>query len=229
MEKRSGRDFTRGYFKPLKSFQYNENFHPRVATNKQLVLASNLHRSYGIPEMNILRLIMYAEIALHWAKERQIKLYYPDFSEIMDFEKNPAPVEKIVFMGSSKSFEVNNPYLIDKLHNSLLELIDFRKIAEGKPARKRHVSARIIKKVATELYNELTKKEKITGLKPLHIIGYIFSLYSIGLKNDDPILTEKEFNSQAESIKSKGKKAYESYLQYLSGTIKRYINWKSAE
>ena len=170
------RDIAKEFFRPLKSFRYNPFFHPSIANNRQLVLAKNLHRSYGIPEGNILRLIMYTDIALSYPTNSEIQVYYSDLSEIADFEKNPMPIEKVIFRGNAKAFEITNPYLIEKLYNSLLELIDFQKITQEKLAKKKITSATIIKKVARELFNELTQVEKISNWRSLGIIGYIFCL-----------------------------------------------------
>ena len=214
------RDIAKEFFRPLKSFRYNPFFHPSIANNRQLVLAKNLHRSYGIPEGNILRLIMYTDIALSNPTNSEIQVYYSDLSEIADFEKNPIPIEKVVFRGNAKAFEITNPYLIDKLYNSLLELIDFQKITQEKQAKKKLTSATIIKKVARELLNELTQVEKISNWRSLSIIGYIFCLYNIGLKSKEPILSEEKFN-----LLQKGKQAVtETYLQYLASRIERYVN-----
>jgi len=214
------RDIAKEFFRPLKSFRYNPFFHPSIANNRQLVLAKNLHRSYGIPEGNILRLIMYTDIALSYPTNSEIQVYYSDLSEIADFEKNPMPVEKVMFRGNAKEFEITNPYLIEKLYNSLLELIDFQKITQEKLAKKKITSATIIKKVARELFNELTQVEKISNWRSLGIIGYIFCLYNIGLKSKEPILSEEKFN-----LMQKGKQnVTETYLQYLAGRIERYIN-----
>lgn len=133
------------------------------------------------------------------------------------------------------------PTLFDKLYLYLKEISDskvtIKDVTYGqitaecttylasKWLNKKRRSGVIIKKVATELYIELTDKEKITGSRPLYIIGYIFSLYEIGLKRGEPILTEHQHNAQNEYKRSKGITT-ESYLSYLSGHMKRYINWK---
>jgi len=220
MGKLNKRDTNKEYFRPLKSFRYNPFFHPSIANNRQLVLAKNLHRSYGIPEGNILRLIMYADIALSYPTDSEVQVYYSEISEIADFEKSPIPIEKVVFRGNAKAFEITNPYLIDKLYKSLLELIDFQKITQEKRAKKKSTSAKIIKKVATELFNQLTQVENISNWRSLCIIGYIFCLYNIGSKSQGPILSEEKFN-----ILQKGNQILnETYLQYLASRIEQYIN-----
>jgi len=130
------------------------------------------------------------------------------------------PIEKVVFRTNAKAFEITNPYLTDKLYNSLLEFIDFQKITQEKLKRKKLTSATVIKKVAKELFSELTQVEKISNWRSLCIIGYIFYLYNTGLKSEEPILSEEKFN-----LLQKGKQVVtETYLQYLASRIERYIN-----
>jgi hypothetical protein len=219
MEMKKKKDVSKVYFKPLKSFRYNSSFHHSVANTKQLVLAKNLNRSYNISEGNILRLITYADIALKLATESEINFYYSDMMEIADFEKDPTPIEKIIFKGRSKSFEITSPYLIDRLYISLLDIMDFQKILKKGQDKNGQASASIIKKVATEIYNELTTIEKLSSRKAYCIVGFIFAFYKIGLKPHEPILTEKEFE-----IEKKTNKIFTgTYLQYLSKQIEAYI------
>ena len=216
-------------FRPLKSFRYNPHLHPPVANNKQLVLAKNLSRSYGIQESSILRLIMYVDIALHWVINRDIGNFYNDLNEISDFEKEPFSIEKLTFSGPGEtpgthcSFEITNPYLIDRVYNSLIDLLNFQQIIKNKESDQKKASKSVIRKVANELYRELTAEEKITGSKPLYIIGYIFSIYGVGFKDNEPIMTEKEFNAVKKTIKRKDVSSDGSYLKYLSGAVKAYI------
>lgn len=239
MKSQYKRDITREYFLPLEQY----NFNPSLADNKQLVLAKNLHRTYGIkygiPESKILKLIMYADSALSHASISERVCYLSDARAIAGFEKNPDSIDKVVFTAGARTFEITNPYLIDKLYYCLKEIsesrikveeikyphyeVEVQKYSAVKHINKKRSSGAIIKKVATELYNELTVKEKITGSKPLYLIGYIFSLYNVGLKREEPILTDIGHQAQNKVKKSKGITT-ESYLQYLAGRIKRYIN-----
>jgi hypothetical protein len=222
-------DNSKEYLSPLNSFRYNPLLNSSIANNKQMVLAKNLHRSYNIPEGNILRLIIYADIALHNTRGKERNLYYSDLSAIGDFINTQDPLEKIVFRGREKSFEIASPYLIDKLYHSLLGMVDFRNKGKESSSGKKAASSVVIKELATELYTELTDKEKITGSRPLYIIGYIFSLYNVRLKKDDIILTEKEFKARLEKMHPEGITKPETYLQYLGRHIKPLINWKSVK
>jgi hypothetical protein len=229
MESKYKRDLSEKSFRSLENFRYNPHLYPPAANNKQLVMAKNLQRSYGIPEANILRLIMYVDFALHWAFESEIELYYSDLHEIADFEKEPYSIERVIFQGLAetpegpKSFEITNPYLVDKLYYSLIELLNFQKIIKKRQSKKGQTSPAVIKKVANELHVELKDKEKLTGSKPLYVIGYIFSLYGIGFKDGESILTEKDFNAQKKTILEKGETADQSYLQYLAITVRKHI------
>ena len=221
MKSQYKRDISKEYFRPLKSFSYNPSFHPSVANNKQLVLAKNISRSYPIPEGNILRIIMYTDIAVSYATESEIDFYYSDMKEISDFEKEPISIEKVVFKGSAKSIEITNPYLIDRLYKSLFEIMDLRNILKERRTNKtkKRPSAKIIKLIATEIHNELTTVEKISSWKSCCIIGFIFALYSIGLKTEESIMTEKEFEIE----KATKQVITETYLSYLSKRIDKYI------
>lgn len=216
------RDISQEYFRPLKSFNYRSDFHPSVANNKQIELTNKLSNEYGIPEGNLLRLIMYADIAWSYATESEMQVYYSDMTEIAEFEKVPEPIKEIFFRGNNKSILISNPYLIDKLYNSMLDFMDFQKILKEKKTdtKKKRPSAKIVKLIATELFNELKQVEKITEWKSYCIIGYIFCLYKIGIKKEDPIMTEEKFNY----LKNEKQVVTETYLQYLAHRIKRYIN-----
>jgi hypothetical protein len=212
-------NLTRKNFRPLKNFRYNPFFHPSVASNKQLVLAKNLSRSYGITEINILRLIMYADFALSYAHESEIQVQLSDLKDISEFEESHEEVKKIVFSGQVKSFEITNPHLIDELYKSMQNFIEFHRIRKKKP-KKKQSSDSIVKKLANELYIELTEIERISEWRSLCIIGYIFCHYDVCLDSEEPIMTEEKFNlSEAEKREST-----ETYLQYLSARVKQYIN-----
>lgn len=209
----------RDFFKPLKSFCYNPYFHPYMANNKQTVLAQKLNRSYGIPLGNILRLIMYTDIALSLADESELELDYSDLKQIAEFEKEPEIFEKLIFVGKKKSIEIENPFLIDRMFRSLVNIVDSRNIIKSKRKRRRKTSSVIVKKVALELYNELCNVENFSPWRSLCIIGYIFALYKVKLDDEEVIMTEEEFD-----LKNKDRKTSpETYLQYLSSRIKSYI------
>jgi hypothetical protein len=223
-ESKYARVISKEYFKLLKRYNYN----PSLANNKQIELAEKLSKKYDIHEGNILRLIMYAGIAWSYATDSEIEFFYSDMTEIADFEKEPVPIDKIIFrgssksLGSSKSFEITNPYLIDKLYYSMLDFMDFQNVLKKRRSdtKKKRPSAKIVKLIATEIYNELTKVEKISEWKSYCIIGYIFCLYNIGLKTKEPILSEEKYNL----LQKEKRKVTETYLQYLATRIKRYIN-----
>ncbi len=152
-----------------------------------------------------------------WAIESDIPVKYSDRSGMIGFFKEPQPIDKVVFKGITKSFEISNPSLIQELLQLTLE---FREDNKEKRTNKKKQSAKIIKMIATEIYKELTEKERITGWKSLCIIGFVFCLFNIGLKADEPLLSEEKFNL----ANSERQVSTETYLQYLSGRIKRYIN-----
>ena len=149
-------------------------------------------------------------------------------TEIADFEKEPFSIDKIVIRGSDKplgyprSFEINNPYLIDELYRSMLDFMDFKKVLKKRRdnTKKKRPSAKIIKLIATEIYNELTQVEKISEWKSYCIVGFIFAFYQIGIKTEDPIKSEEQYNQW---MKEERSASAETYLQYLAHRIEKYI------
>lgn len=219
MGKKSEGGSNRDYFKPLKYFRYNPYIHPYTANNKQTVLAQKLNKSYGIPLGNILRLIIYTDVALSLANESELQLYYSDLKQIADFEKEHDAFEKLIFAGKSKSIEIKNPFLIERVFMSMINLIDSHSIIRRKGPKKERTSSLILKKVATEIYTELYEEEKFSPWRSLCIIGYIFALYKVKLDDGDTILTEEEYDQKNKDSKTE----HETYLQYLSSRIKVYV------
>jgi hypothetical protein len=215
-------------FTSLENYSYNSHLHPPVR-NKQLVLAKNLHRSYGIPEANILRLIMYSDFAFHMGTGGDNELSLSELKEIANLDRTSFSIERIIFRGKAgspgtpASFEISNPYLIERLYNSLTDLLNLHSDKLKKHSSKGRKPATLLKKIARELYAELRKEEGITGSRPLYIIGYIFSIYGFGSEDTEPILTEKEFNARKRNRKDKGLIPAGSYLKYLASSVKKFI------
>lgn len=219
------RDISREFFLSLNDFKNRAILQNKSATIPQQVLARNLHRSYGLPEKNILHSVVYADVAFNRAKLSEHDFNLLDANSVAQFENGPESIQEIVFKANDKNIEIRNPYFIDKLYYYLLEITDShfdlsqRKIFGKLELKKKRPSATIIKKIATELFNEFTQVEKISAWKSYCIVGYIFCFYKISLKSEDPILNEQEFNLK----KEKYGLDTGTYLQYLSGRIKRYI------
>jgi hypothetical protein len=219
MGKQSERSSQRDYFKPLKNFRYNPYIHPYTASNKQTVLAQKLNKSYGIPLGNILRLIIYTDVALSLSDESELQLYHSDLKQIADFEKEHDAFEKLIFAGKRKTIEIKNPFLIERVFMSMINIIDSHSIIRRKGQQKDRTSSLVLKKVATELYNDLCTEEKFSPWRALCIIGYIFALYKVKLDDGEFILSEEEYD-----LKNKDRKPeYETYLQYLSSKIKPFV------
>ncbi len=219
MVKQSERGGQRDYFKPLKNFRYNPYIHPYTASNKQTVLAQKLNKSYGIPLGNILRLIIYTDVAMSLSDESELQLYHSDLKQIADFEKEHDAFEKLIFAGKSKSIEIKNPFLIEKVFMSMINLIDSHSIIRRKGKQKERISSPVLKKVAMELYNDLCTEEKFSPWRSLCIIGYIFALYKVKLDDGEVILTEEEYDQKNKDRKTE----HETYLQYLSSRIRVYV------
>ena len=229
MESQYKRDINQEYFRSLNSYNYSPVYH--APNPGQINLIEKIHRDYEIASGNINRLIQYTELALTYALESELKYYDSDGAEVDKFEKEPFPIKEIVFSGwqkgtnFQKSLKITNPYLINKLYAALIEYMNYKNNTKGSNTtkKKKRISTTLIKKVATEIFNELTQVNKITEWQSLCIIGYIYSYYCIGLKTEEPILIEEEYDLMVEEKEKKGQIVTESYLQYLAARIKRYI------
>lgn len=219
MKTEKKRDSKTPYFIPLRFFNYNPYFHWAVANNEQTDLADKLSKEYGIHEGNIFRLIMYTNMSWKWAVESDIPVKYSDRSGMIDFFKEPEPIDKVIFKGITKSFEISNPFLIQDL---LRLTIEFREDIKEKKAKKKRPSAKIVKLIATEIYDELTQVEKIKNWKSLCITGFIFGLYNIGIKKDDYIMNQEQHEIDRKQKKIKGITT-QSYRQYLRDKMKNII------
>lgn len=208
------RDISKDYFLPLSIFKYN----PRYAMKGQIDLANKIAENYKIPEGNALRLIMYVDKATCIAYEIDTTVYYSDIQEILRFEENTESLKEIVFKGKNQSLAISNPYILDALYSKLLE---FTSNAQAEkelnfPTGKKTPSNKLIKQIATEVYNELINSEKLGKSQGLYILGFIYAYYGIGLKKEEPILDEHAFNH-------KSLIGWDSYLQYLGERMKRFI------
>ena len=219
MKSQYNRDLNREYFRPLRSFQYRPSLHWGTATDEQLALADKIAEDYEMNPGNALRLIMYADRALFRAQESELQQYYSDLAEITEFETAPQPIRTIVFEGETKAFRVENPYLIDRIYSTIFELIATQ--SSFKKDGKKRSSATIIKMIGTEIYKELTTREHITPWRSECILVQILSLYKIGLKINDPLLTEEQHRAVQEGRKAK-RMTTEAYLTYCHGRGKNY-------
>lgn len=222
------RDINKDYFFPLSEFKFNPSFHWSVARYEQQRLTERLHERYNnITELDFLRLIVYAGRALGLASEVDIKLYFSDMEEIGSFEKEPFNIDKVVFRGYSKesgytkSFEITNPYMVDQLYHFLRELFDYRAIIKEKQSQKKPPSGEIIKLIGSEIFNDLIGHEDISTWKAECILAQILSIYQIGLRVDEPLMTEQQHQDYNSEMKEKNIPT-ESYLTYCRGQGKNY-------
>ena len=221
MESRYKRDLSLQYFRPLKSVHYSPWSH--FPSPNKLELAEKLSRDYKIHIEKIFHLMKYVEIADSWALTSEIQLYYSDRQEVLKFEKDTEPIKTIKFECENKHLEITNPFVIDRIYSYLFKIYkDERHVQSDK---KKRPSAKIVKLIATEIYNDLLpliQSEK-PRWKALCIVGYIFGLFNIGLKSNDYIMNQEQH--EADRIKKRRKDIpTETYLQYLSSHMKRYIN-----
>ena len=184
------------HFKPLSEMK-GRKF---SVTEGQVELAKKLNKDYELSEYAFLLLIKYVEFA--FLPDEDSKAWQQEFENINRI------------LDSEESFTVRLEY-----ENKFSEIIkDGDTISlktDSTPSkRKRMLLEESIKKIATEIFKQLTIKENISEWKSLCIIGFIFAFYHIGISYDHPIETKTE-----RKISHPG----ENYLSYLSGNIKRYI------
>ncbi len=137
------------------------------------------------------------------------------------FANNPKAIKEIIFVSENGSFPIQEPDIIEDIYSYLFGKHFFNYKTAYKPDNhKVRYSAPVIKSIATDVFKELTTVDKISKWKSQCIIGYIFTLLKISLKEEEPIETEEEFNTKNKKLDlDRG-----PYSTYLTGRIKRYIN-----
>ena len=219
MKSHYNRDLNTEYFRPLRSFQYRPSLHWGTATDEQLALADKIAEDFKMNPGNVLRLIVYADLAIFRAQESELQQYYSDMAEITEFESTPQPIRRIVFEGDTKAFRVENPYLIDHIYATIFELIAEQ--ASFKKDGKKRSSATIIQRIGNEIFRELVDMEKLTARQSECALVQILSLYEIGLKINEPLLTEEQHIAIQNERKARGMTT-ESYPTYCHGHGKNY-------
>jgi hypothetical protein len=223
------RDLDKEYFRSLQSYNYSPVFDTPNPGLK--ILIDKINSIYKIPRGNINRLLQYTEIALNYALESELKFYNSDRLEFEKFENDQFPISTVEFKGWQKGsrfpkkFEISNPYLIDKLYRIAFEyaILETEIINSNIDQKKKRSSATLLKKVATQLFNELKRDINISEWQSLCIIGHIYAFYGVGLKKGEPIKTEEAWSLSIKDKEKLGQTITESYLQYLASRIKRYI------
>lgn len=182
------------HFKPLSEFVCQW-----PVTEGQILLSKKLANDYALAEDRFLHLIQYVEFA-----------FLPDDSKIIqqafeDITRNLNPEDNFTV-----KLEYENKFTEITKDGDTITSKNWSVPFKGKKI----FLEQSIKKIATEMFNELTGKDKLSDWKSYCIIGLIFAFYQIGINYNYPILTEVEHK-----ISQPG----ENYLSYLSGNIKRYI------
>jgi hypothetical protein len=194
----------------LDSYPFYPRFSPHVK-HEESDLVVQLSDKYAIPKDNILRLILYVDYAYFWVRKGESPFLCRDPHGISGFELKPEPITSIAFKSKRTSIKIINPDIIDKLYSHFVKLYYQPKPTKDK---KKRTSVKDIKKIATDIFKELTEKEKIGPHQAMYVIGYIFAYYGIGLKYNNPIVSEEIYK----------KTHYRgNYLTYLKDNIKNYI------
>jgi hypothetical protein len=205
------------HFKSLSEYngQWNEAWGINTRLND---LADKLSTSYPISHEKILRLIRYVYFAYESSSPEIYKSIVTDYKQVMQFKYGPEPIVSVTFKTEHKQFTITNAPVIDELFNTLLNKMFETIDTVPKKNKKTLPEKGSIKKIATELFKELTQKENISEWRSYCIIGFIFAFYRFGIKYTGIIKTEERYNL----YKEKHYKT-ESYLSYLAGNIRRYI------
>ena len=189
------RVITDPHFKPLSEMKGKK----LSVTEGQIKLAKKLNKNYPLSESAFLVLIKYVEYAFLPNNSKVLQREFENINKILD---------------SEESFTTRLEY-----ENKFSEIIkegDTLSIKSGsKPFKSKKIFLEeSIKRIATEIFNQLTKKEDISEWKSYCIIGFIFAFYQIGINYKYPLETETEHKISHPE---------DNYLSYLSGNIKRYI------
>jgi hypothetical protein len=190
------RIITDPHFKSLSDFNIQQPI-----TEGQIELSKKLSNDYGLTEDKFLHLIQYVEFA-----------FIPDNTE--NNQRLFEEIGRMIDDDSKKDFTINLEY--ENKHSEIVKNGDSITFNYGSTPYKgkKIFLEESIKKIATEIFNQLTKEKNISKWQSLCIIGFIYAFYQIGINYNYPILTE-----EVHKIKRPG----ENYLSYLSGNIKRYI------
>lgn len=190
------KEITDPHFKPLSEMK-GKNF---MVTKGQVELAKKLNKDYLLSEYAFLTLIKYVEFAfLSYKNSRVWQQEWENINRILDTEE---------------SFTIGLEYE-NKFSEITKEEDTITVKSDNTPFKgKKIFYEQSIKKIATEIFNQLTIKEDITAWKSLCIIGFIFAFYHIGINYSFPIETESEWKKTHPD---------ENYLTYLRGNIKRYL------
>jgi hypothetical protein len=205
----------------LKDFRFELRHCIRLfdISDKQIAVAQNIHRSFGIPEKSIINLIVFTGYILKSGEKSTQAFNYSFIREISEFLPVAGQIKAVTFSGESKSLTVTNPELTGKLMEALLGIIDNLSTDNAADTGDPKSRDSNIKKLAGELYEELVKNEKLTPWRALCVAGYIFLLFDLKLENEEVLLNESEFTNK---MKASGDTA-KSYLNYISDRIKSYI------
>jgi len=218
------KDIDRIFFLPMSDvFRDPEN----TRHEEEQHFAESLHERYNaIPIIEFEYLIDYTDIALLFASGAGVKLWDQDRASFASMEKEPFNIDRIVLEGcrtgesQTMSFEIISPYIIDQVHNLLKELFDYLPVKNEKQPKKKRPSAEILKLIGTEIFNAL-RSYRISKWKAECILGQIMGFYQIGLKIDEPVMTEQEHSDHNAEMRGKNIPT-ESYLSYCRGQGKNY-------
>ena len=188
-------------------------------SDKQIAVAQNIHRSFGIPEQNIIRLIAFTGYIISSTGKNSNNFNYSFIREVTEFLNDAGNIKTVSFSTESKSLTVKNTKLAGSLLESLVDLINSKSITSGTTSASLSNNENI-KQLAGELYEDLVTNEKLTPWRALCVIGYIYLLFDLKLDDEEQLLAEHEFQQRNKNSGSNSK----TYLNYLTDRIKNYLS-----
>lgn len=172
-------------------------------------LTERLSKDYGLSREKINHLIRYVVYAFGTSS------FFDEEIKVIDFDRNPEQILSVRFESMNKHFTIKDRKIIDKMYKLLIGENNLFKLPQ--PYNKE-----IVRKIATQVFRELTGKEKISKSAAYCIIGLILAYHSYGVCKEK-VMTEGEFIYDTIEKENKGIAVTKNYLQYLADTVVEYI------
>lgn len=172
-------------------------------------LTERLSVEYGLSKEKVNHLIRYVVYAFGTSS------YFEEEIKVIDFNKSPEQILSVRFESNNKNFTIRDPKIIEKMYKLLIGENNLFKLPHP-------YTKEIVKKIATQVFLELTGKDKIPKSAAYCIIGFILAYYSYGICKEK-VMTEGEFIYDKIEKENKGTTVTKTYLQYLADTVVEYI------
>ena len=172
-------------------------------------LSEKLSKNYGLSKDKINHLIKYVIYAFGTSS------YFEEEIKVIDFNKNPEQILSVRFESLNKNFTIKDQKIISKMYKLLIGENNLFKLPHP-------YTKEIVTKIATQVFRELTEKDKLSKSAAYCIIGFILAYYSYGVCKEK-LMTEGEFIYDTIEKENKGTPVTNTYLQYLADKVVEYI------